>query len=415
MTLSTHGSIFTGLYAARHGAHLSEKHPAGRRLAESHLTLTEILASQGYSTSAVVANIAILTPLHGLIQGFARCDHRVALPFLGFLSEAQAYTMRAQVRDLLTVFSTPKEYGQFSRRAGEINEAVYEEVDRMALLNRPFFLFINYLDAHAPYIPPVPYDRLFPGLNEAVSLDFYSAILRGYNVTEVELQHVRSQYDGAIAYMDAEIGRLLSKLRALGLYEDSLIVITSDHGEALGERKLFGHGVSLYQDQVSVPLLIKYPRGWRERKLSATLSAETRSEPVSSVDLMPTILEVTGLPIPKNLDGTSLLALSRGETRPVFSESYAGNLEQGRRPDDRWRSVVVGRWKLINSRTNSCELFDLQSDPGETRNVCDTKETVRKELLSNLKALTQRVMSDNSVVRPDAQTMETLRSLGYVQ
>jgi arylsulfatase A-like enzyme len=130
---------------------------------------------------------------------------------------------------------------------------------------------------------------------------------------------------------------------------------------------------------------------------------------------MPTILEVTGIPIPKNLDGTSLLALSRGETRPVFSESYAGSLEQGRRPDDRWRSVVVGRWKLIHSRTKSCELFDLQSDPGETQNLCDTEETLRQKLSSNLKALAQRAASNNPVVRPDAQTMEALRSLGYVQ
>ena len=120
------------------------------------------------------------------------------------------------------------------------------------------------MHAHDPYVPPPPFDSLYPGKHEAFTLIRYQAMLEDVlrlssKVTDIEYDHMVSQYDGGIAFIDFHLGKLIERLKSLGLYENSLIIITSDHGEVFGERGLLGHGVSVYEDLVYVPLIIKYP------------------------------------------------------------------------------------------------------------------------------------------------------------
>jgi len=416
MTLSTHASIFTGLYPIGHGAHYSDHNPAGRPLDQSRTTLAEILSSQGYLTAAVVANPGFLSQALGLAQGFRYYDHRSAIPFLSYRNREYA-TIRQLATTLLTHFSTPWEYDQICRRAGEVNDEVYRQLRHFKEDRKPFFLFINYMDAHWPYIPPAPFHKRFPGIDESFTLKRYFKLLdrvleEKATVSEVERRHLLSQYDGAIAYVDFEIDRLLGRLRAMNLYDDTLIVITSDHGEAFGERHLMEHGVSTYQDQVYVPLLIKFPKGCTE-----TGCLGTREEPAGSVDIMPTILDTVGVAVPKGLDGRSLLRQEAAPDRLVYSESYPrGSLKKYPRFRRIERSVVSGRWKLISSTSGKCELYDLKTDPGEEQNVCQKEAPVSATLRRGLSDwLGKAVPAGRSTAPLDRKTLETLRSLGYVQ
>ena len=417
MTLSSQAAIFTGLYPIRHGAHYGDRNPAGRPLEQSRTTLAEILSSHGYLTAAVVANPGFLSPGFGLAQGFHYYDHRSAVPFLSYRNREHA-TVRQLASMLLTHFSTPWEFDQICRRAGDINDEVYRQLSRLKESRKPFFLFINYMDAHWPYIPPAPFHKRFPGIDESFTLRRYFKLLdrvlaEKATVSQAERRHLLSQYDGAIAYIDFEIDRLLSRLRAMNLYEDTLIVITSDHGEAFGRRNLMEHGVSTYQDQVYVPLIIKFPQGRAETRWHGT----TREEPVGGIDLMPSILDTVGVDVPKGLDGRSLLRPEVASDRLVYSESYPrGSLKKYPRFRRIERSAVSGRWKLISSTSGKCELYDLRADPREERNVCQ-KETLVSAALQ--RGLTDWLRTAGSVERNtaplDRQTLETLRSLGYVQ
>ncbi|NIO20031.1 MAG: sulfatase-like hydrolase/transferase, partial [Candidatus Aenigmarchaeota archaeon] len=167
---------------------------------------------------------------------------------------------------------------------------------------RPFFLFINYMDAHWPYIPPRPFDKLYPGKIKRFTTERYGSLInvvlqQKRKMTKQEYSHLLSQYDGAITYIDFHIAKLTERLKKLGKYQNSIIIITSDHGEAFGERDLIGHGVSVYQDQIHIPLIIKYPNS-REKAIVNKL--------VSLVDLMPTLLTVLDYEIPARNQGQSL-------------------------------------------------------------------------------------------------------------
>jgi arylsulfatase A-like enzyme len=417
VTLSTHASLFTGLYAIRHGAHYQKGFSGGKPLSQEHVTLAEGLRGHGYQTAAVVANPGFLSDGFGLAQGFVYYDQRVPTPFLGRTN--REYSFRSIIRKMLLHFSVPRNYDQITRRAGEINESAFKQLDRLRQGNRPFFLFLNYMDAHWPYIPPEPFHVRYPGIDESFGLEEYFTLLnnvvhKGVRVTDPQRKHLLSQYDGAITYLDSELGKLFTKLREMHLLDNTLIVITADHGEAFGARNLMEHGVSVYQDQVHVPWLIRYPGGsGSDRNASRGLTVK---DPISSVDLLPTVLEFAGMPPMKNLDGISLLH-SSGTNRFIYCESYPrGSLlteERFRRTE---RAVVHGRWKLITSTVGKHELYDLTSDAAESQSLYSQQEGLYRQMLQNLKRWVQKgEIAAKAGERPDRQTMEMLKSLGYVQ
>lgn len=227
-----------------------------------------------------------------------------------------------------------------------------------------------------------------------------------------ERAHFVSQYDGEIAYMDAQLGELLQRLRRSDLFEDTLIIVTSDHGEAFGERELVEHGVSVYQDQVHVPLIVKFP-GQAERIVVDEL--------VSHVDLMPTILALADTSAPNRLDGLDLRGFGDRRSRAVISESFR-NLYFGwtSRLDREERAVFRGPLKLIHSTTGKRELYNLLEDPMESEDLHAEMQEDSRQLLSLLETWQAQVADDSAdedkIPRElDEETRDALRSLGYIQ
>jgi len=310
-TLATHASVFTGDYPRRHGAHYLKQRNQSRRwsrpLSRGVLTLAEALCAKGYRTGAVSANVAFVTRAYNLDQGF---EHFEA-PRLN----AGEFYLRRGIRRLLQYTGIPALERRYLS-AADINRRATSLLKKLAAGAAPFFLFINYMDAHAPWAPPVEFARRFAGDARTLSyadLEQLRRIVKNKHrqLRPGERQALASRYDASLAYLDANLGRMLDHLKRIGRYRNSLIVILGDHGESLGGHHFIGHSRSLYQPVVHVPLLVKLP-GQQEGRIVAS--------PVSQVDVMPTILDALGLPLPPEMDGRSLLADSAPTERPVFAQ-----------------------------------------------------------------------------------------------
>ncbi|UCE84559.1 MAG: sulfatase, partial [Deltaproteobacteria bacterium] len=413
LTLSTHASLFTGLYARHHGAHLGRTTGAGRLSARVD-TLAEILRREGYQTAAVVGNPTYLSARYGLARGFEHYDDRRPEPFH---PELPAYLLGRALRTALASIAPLDDafrsapYGY--RRAAEINREVGALLDRTRAPGRPLFLFVNYMDPHWPYAPPAPFDRRFPGRlaahEDAPGMSELAAARRLERaLSEAERRHLVSQYDGEIAYTDGELGRLVERLSASGIYERALFVVTADHGEAIGEHGLVGHGVSVYQNQVYVPLLIKFPNQREPVRVD---------ERVSSVDVLPTVLDVLGLPIPDRVEGRSLAPGAPPRDRIVLAESYPGALLHRAHPRFRRvaRAVFAGDLKLIATTAGGRELYDLSRDPAERNDLYDAAappHALERALEAWLAG--RAAAPRGSAGRPDAEMRARLRALGYL-
>ena len=282
-----------------------------------------------------------------------------------------------------------------------------------------FFLWLYYLDPHTPYSPPFPYNELFindefiSSNNKKVPIaDESNDLYDGYGVIPritlqqdiTDIGYYISQYDGEIRYVDDQIGRLLKELKELNLYDNTLIVIISDHGESLGEHNYyFVHGESLYDELLKVPLIFK-PK-------DITQKAYIDNQ-VQSIDVAPTILDFIEVRIPETFEGKSLLSLiQKGEhdCQYAFSE-LEGQV-----------SVRTKGWKLIYDYIDDrYELYNLKEDPNEFKNLIDTEEiqeiSFLKKRLNDF--IAERQFSNNldtDIFSLSEETKIKLKSLGYLQ
>jgi len=415
MTLPTHATIFTGLYPRTHGAYFAPPtQPLGRPLAERFTTMAEILKDHGYRTMALVANAAYLTPEMGLAQGFEVYDWRVPAVMEGSVWNPH---LRNTVSQLFDRFVSPLDLDLSVRRAGEINADADRLLAELGKDDGPYFLFLNYMDAHTPYSPPEPFRSAYPCSDRALVSNIHlqrvvTGVVSGKRaVNQQERQCLESQYDAGIAYIDAQVRRFVDSLKARGQYENTLLIVTGDHGEALGNRNQVGHGgVSVYQEEIGVPLLVKYPgRNGGQRDESF----------VSQVDMLPTVLDIAGIPDPPNLAGTSLRKISSRDSRPLVSVSYPaenyGKLNpQYRRTEE---AMLFGGKKLIVSSLGKREIFDLSKDCKEENNLYQSGGTEAKMLTTILEEWNKTVPASqfNNTFSGDRGTIERLKSLGYVQ
>ncbi|MBP1993340.1 sulfatase family protein [Paenibacillus eucommiae] len=273
----------------------------------------------------------------------------------------------------------PDESGR-APKAQNLNETAIPELERLAAEDKPFFLFMRHMDPHSPYLPPQPYDRMFYGSDELDPANssmepvynfkpfadyFKSWIPEG--VTDYE--YVNAQYDGSIAYMDACIQSIFAKVEALGLEEDTLIVITSDHGETLYEHDCYFDHHGLYDCTLVVPLIIKYP---------GKVPAGTRNSDVSLIqDIMPTVLDLLGIKSGIKFDGRSLTGPMNGKKTTRVSEFYISECTWMRKHG--WRTP---EWKLILALEPDfhdkpeVELYNLIQDPEENVNLAEQEPDV---------------------------------------
>jgi arylsulfatase A-like enzyme len=412
MTLISHASIFTGMYALQHGAYTSiADYPEGRPIDQKAVTLAEILSQKGYFSMAVSANAAYLTRSFGLDQGFDYFDSRSRPRFLE-RRQSPEY-LKDILRRLMASYPVPREWELKWRRAEEINREVFRLLDERQRESKPFFLFINYMDAHRPYVPPPPFDSLYPGkdLLTMSQTDFENLrenILWEKRVlAEKERQFLISQYDGGIAYMDAKIGELIGYLKAHGIYEQSLLIITSDHGEAFGDRNMLEHGCGVYGDQVHVPLIVAEPN---------VHCASVVASPVNLIDLYPTVLDYAKAESaqPRNLAGRSLKKLDNGEPRWIATESYPMfEAPKMRRVE---RAILSGSFKFVVSTAGKKELYDLSKDPGEKRNLYNQDGDSLYELERTMNQWIKTAPRPSGKSRKvDRNAIENLKSLGYMK
>jgi len=415
-TLASHASMFTGLYPSQHGSHNDHVWPLPRPLDPGIPTLAARLAASGYRTVGVVANFGNLGTSLGLDRGFQYYDPRAAVRFL-LDDPARNHFLRQGVNRLLQRLTGTELAEVPYRRAADINHAVVPLLDEVTAGPRPFFLFVNYMDAHWPYRPPPPFDTKFGGrrARSIAMADFYrtaSDVMAGRRtLADAERADLQSQYDGGIANIDQQIGALVERLEQFDLFDNCLLIVTADHGEAFGEHGLVEHGVSVYGDQIHVPLIVKYPH---QRTPSRVTDA------VSGVDLMPTILDVAGQAVPSETEGRSLPrgGESSASPRVVFSESHPGPglFERYARFRRIERAIVTDGLKLIVSTAGKRELYDLEDDPEDARDLAAARPEVAQRLDRVVNRWVATVKpSDGGSRTLDPKTVERLKSLGYVR
>ncbi|MCO6430908.1 MAG: sulfatase [Deltaproteobacteria bacterium] len=360
-------SLFTSVFPTVHG-HMPR--PGGSKfgrnftkLPESFVTLAEALQAAGYATAGITAN-PLVSEKYGMQQGFEQ------------------------------YYSPGREKGD------RITKRAIKYLSDLRPKDKPFFLYLHYLDPHDPYKPPKPYDKMFSGP------------IKRWPYGEAELQII-SQYDGEIRFVDKEIGKLFDWLKEQGLYEEMIIVFVSDHGEQFRERGFLGHGDRLHSEEIHIPLIIKAP-GFEGEEL----------EPVSLVDVYPTLVDLLKLEPSPDFQGLSLMDQERlkargGVTTEIFRHYNlkAFTTAKGQRlileydPDKGLRLDSLLGW-------SKADLFELRSDPLELKPLLTDAikenpvfDAAQKTYLSILKLTERHSVSE---VPENEEMIRELKTLGYL-
>jgi len=370
VTLPSHSSILTGAYPMLSGMHDF----SGNKLSPLQPTLASVLKQAGYQTGAVIA-AAVLDSRFGLNQGFDfYYDHFE----FSRLDEANLDEMQ--------------------RPGNVVADVALDWLEKEWLKDglaknpqKKFFLWMHLYDPHLPYHLPEPYAN----------------------------EYAARPYDGEIAFADEQVGRLLRFLKEKGIYQNTVIVLCGDHGESLGEHGEKTHGFFIYNATMHVPLIIKLPKN----RLPGNGTGRAVGDPVSLVDLMPTILGAVGVEIPSQVQGRSLLSELRSE-------------HDDREPDDKSDRdrVLYGEtflprihfnWSELRGSENTKyhfidaprpELYDLVKDPGEVHNLFTDKSAVAEEMRAKLVGLIRDYSAGKELAEKtglDPALMERLKSLGY--
>jgi arylsulfatase A-like enzyme len=330
-TRASVGSLFTGLFPSRHGAVTR-----ANRLRVDVPTLAELLREQGYATAAVIANPNVLR-IFGFDRGFDVFSDVVQL------------------------------HG--SSRGDAVNAEVFAILDGLA--GSRFFLYVHVLDPHSPYEAPAPFDKKFVPRAETKLPGVASAIAK--------IPRSIADYDGEIAYADHQLALLLERLRKSGLLDETIFVLLSDHGEEFMDHGGMTHGKTLFGEQLRVPMLMRLPG-----RLHA---GRVVSAPVRVLDVLPSLADLLGIPVPDALDARSFMPMVRGESeadgRPLFAElDLDKHLVQSLRVGD--EKIIVRRSPRKRAST---KLFDLAADPRERRDLASAAPGATRRLEAELQAL----------------------------
>ncbi len=345
ITLPSHSSMLTGTIPPYHGVHDNYDY----RLGESNLTLAEILKDKGFSTGGIVSAF-VMGAQFGVDQGFDSFNDRF---------------------ENLQKTDKPERIG--TRTSGFAIEWLEEHKDEK------FFLFLHYFDPHYDYKPPEPFASEFaPDL-----------------------------YAGEIAYTDYCIGQVIDKLKELGLYDSTLIIITSDHGEMLGEHGESTHSFYIYQGAVRVPLIFKLPGRDKSKVIT---------KPVGLIDIVPTICGLLGIDKPDSAQGTDISGYCTGkessvrDDRYLYCESFIPS-KFGANP---LLGVINNRYKYIQAKNP--ELYDLLKDPKETDNLAQKDSQRARILKDKLQQILEKFVRKNTDgnILLDTESLRRLESLGYV-
>jgi arylsulfatase A-like enzyme len=343
LTTPAHTSVMTGLYPQAHGV----RNNGRLRMPASVTTLASAFAASGYRTAAFVAALPVARAF-GFAAGFGTFDDDFG--------------------------DDPRGKPRSERNAAEVNARALPWLTAAAASDEPFFAWIHYYDAHAPYEPPEPFAERFPG----------------------------RPYDGEIAFVDSELGRVVTTLRNAGVLDSTVVLVVADHGEGLGDHGEPEHGLLLYEPTVAVPLAIRAP--------FAIASGGRRHDVASLVDIAPTLAAVAHVPFPSAVDGRDLFA--DGSDRAVYAETFFAAEEFS------WAPIMAvrrGRIKWIAAPRP--ERYDLDVDPGERVNIAGRdagKDAAMEDALARFAVpkVSDTASEKNEVV--DEELLARLQALGYV-
>ena len=368
-TLPSHGSIFTGHYDLE--LDVTRESP----LNASYMTLAEELSGRGYENAGFVANFPYCTKAHGLNQGMIHYeDYKI--------SPGQIILSASLGREISNAGFVRRFIGYrdaLNRKGAEtLNE---DFLDWMSTRDkqRPFFVFLNYFDAHAPLLPPTPFDEQFGPTRLDIPFEYATDdvdYLSHRDWSESDLKKLHNAYDSSIAYLDHQIGLLFDKLSENGSLDNTVVIITADHGELLGEHGLIGHGDNLYIDTLRVPLLIRFPsripKGMRIQK------------PVSLRDIPATVLDFLGEESQTTFPGQSLARYLNKTASESDSDKPTMIFSKVRRAGwmDPWQpaskgdmqSLITEQYHYIHNGDGSEELYDRKKDLDELQNIAQTEE-----------------------------------------
>jgi arylsulfatase A-like enzyme len=393
-TLAAHASLFTGLYPTAANVIFPKD-----RLDPAYTTIAEALSDAGYETTAIVSG-PYLRKAFKLDQGFAEYDDSIAAP---------PDRKRVGIADI----TNP-----------QMEEALLAYFDRPREPGRPFFLFAYFWDPHYDYIPPPPYDSMFrPADAKEINLTHYDSpqnpVKKG--ISPQQLAYVLSQYDGEIRCTDDVLGRVFQLMKNRGLWDNTVVIVTSDHGEEFFEHGKKGHKNNVYVESVLVPLVIKTP-GQTAPRRDARLA--------SMVDLLPTMLDFAGVersfPL---LHGYSLREPDVGP--PVFCELttswYMRNKRTGEKwlESDLWLSLRDGKDRVIGmenerKKQQQWQLFDVRADPRELAPLQDEHADDLRTMQTRVRKWyrymekTAATIGERGEAELTPEEIEHLRAIGYL-
>ena len=395
-TLPSHASFFTGLHVSRHGTNEINK-----KYSPKSETLPETLRKKGLRTTAISSNTWIskffnfdrgFDEFHNTWQIF---DTDADFTVINRLHADKPRQERMKIlikilfknffRNIVNASYEKLFYKRYDYGARRINNIAKKIIENN---KKPFFLFINYLEPHLKYKPPKGFRRFLSiGYNQArkINQDAWKYIFKKEGMDDFDFKILNELYDCELNYLDYRIGKLLDYLKQKNLYDDSMIIITSDHGENIGEHELMDHQYCLYDTLLKIPLAIKYPKKF-------ILKNKTEDDLVQAIDLYPTILDVLKIKKMPHLEGNSIL--KQIKTNETFAEykgpqpSRKAILNQFGTVDFPFERALVStrtrEHKFIWSSDGKHELYNIKNDPDETKNIILRNKELAKRFIEKI-------------------------------
>lgn len=373
-TKASVASMFTGIVPQRHRVQNIDS-----KLSDSHHTLAEMFKESGYQTKGIISHI-LLKEDAGFGQGFEQYG---------------IVPLTKNVHDEVN--------------SNLVTETAIDWLKTKRSHEKPFFLFTHYFDPHYNFQHHPEFNRT-AGYQGTITPgeDVRSLRARIPNITSADIDYLKGLYHEEIAFTDLHLGRLFAALKSEGLAENTLIILTADHGEEFMEHGWIGHTKTLYNDLVQVPLIFYWPSHFRSQRIDTA---------VSLCDLVPTLNAL--IPLNQNIsfDGISIEPLLQGGSlpdRPIFFEvNY-----KVRAMSPSFNGILYRKWKLIKDRSdNSLQLFDIIKDPDEKINLAATEPIIVEKLLASLDNQDKDYTSQpgaSTLEEKDPHKLEQLRSLGYL-
>jgi len=375
-TLPSHTSIFLSQYVWRHNVDSAHT----KRLTDPYTTLAEILKNENFATAAFTGG-GILSSRYGFDQGFEIYDD-------GIPGSQGRHEISSYIDKLLNWLESVR--------------------------NRKFFLFVHTYDVHEPYDPPAPYLDLYTkeyceGKHLRTSRGIFPWKLDASKLTPEEIDYIMAVYDGAINYIDDQLGKVFEMLEELGIDDNTIIIITADHGEAFREHGRLSHAHKPYIEEVYVPLIMKGPGIPRNR---------IYENHVQHIDIVPTILKLLNIPQRKEMQGKSMLPLMKNLETEEYPKVYSWGYEINK---PRWPfsiSLRTKKWTYIMNQNGPDELYNRINDPEEQNNIIKKRPLIAQKLKKELEdfvALTSEAKPQVAEeVHIDEELKEQLKSLGYL-